>query len=370
MAFSVQTSGHIRVLIRRKADRDDLVLYYVDPVTGREVSRTAGTSDKGDAERAAALWEQELGIYRGTGDGWKYFRDRFRDEHLIHLSKKSQSCFRTALDSFQRAMNPQTVSGISPTILSVYQSQLSANGLRVATVANYLTHMRAALNWAEAVGLIQKAPRVKLPKQHKREFMRGRPVTKRELRAMVRACPSPEYARLLRMLWLSGLRLGEAMRLSWDSPPVRVDLGGDPCPVILFHAEGQKSRRDQVVPITPQFAAWLRRTPPGERVGLVAAVPQRSVPRVSEAIQRIGAAAGVVVNDQDKAASAHDLRRSFATRWAQKVMPSVLKVLMRHGDISTTLRYYVGISTADAAKALWGNRKNPQASKRPRGGGG
>jgi integrase len=358
MAKSVQSSGQTRVLIRLKNDRADLVLYYVDPDTGREVSRTAGTSDRGDAERAAALWEQELGIYRGTGDGWKYFRDRFRDEHLANLSPKSQAIFRTALDSLQRVMNPHTVSGISPTMLSVYQSKLTEDGLRIASVATYLTHIRAALNWAAGVGIIQSAPRVKLPKQHRREFMRGRPLTQAEFDLMLAACPSDAYRRLLGLLWRSGMRLGEAMLLAWDAPPVQLSMDAKPVPLILFHAEGHKSRRDEAVPMTPELYDWLAETPEAERVGLVAPITIRSVPRASEAITKIGKAAGVKVNATGKAASAHDLRRSFATRWAQKVMPPVLRMLMRHGDLSTTLRYYVGISTADAAQAIWGERVN------------
>jgi len=34
--------------------------------------------------------------------------------------------------------------------------------------------------------------------------------------------------------------------------------------------------------------------------------------------------------DTNKYASAHDLRRSFGTRWAKRVMPVVLQKLMRH----------------------------------------
>jgi len=43
-----------------------------------------------------------------------------------------------------------------------------------------------------------------------------------------------------------------------------------------------------------------------------------------------------------KFASAHDLRRAFGQRWAIRIMPTVLRELMRHADISTTMKYYVG----------------------------
>ena len=54
-----------------------------------------------------------------------------------------------------------------------------------------------------------------------------------------------------------------------------------------------------------------------------------------------------------KFASAHDLRRSFGERWALRVMPQVLMELMRHEDIQTTLRYYVGRNAQATASVLW-----------------
>ena len=54
-----------------------------------------------------------------------------------------------------------------------------------------------------------------------------------------------------------------------------------------------------------------------------------------------------------KYASAHDLRRSFGERWAVRVMPHVLMVLMRHESIETTMRYYVGRNAQTTAAILW-----------------
>jgi integrase len=73
----------------------------------------------------------------------------------------------------------------------------------------------------------------------------------------------------------------------------------------------------------------------------------------------VGRRAGVVVKRDPttgkvKYASVHDLRRSFGTRWAKRIMPAVLQRLMRHRDIATTMRYYVGIQADDVAADLWG----------------
>ena len=54
-----------------------------------------------------------------------------------------------------------------------------------------------------------------------------------------------------------------------------------------------------------------------------------------------------------KFASAHDLRRSFGTRWAPRVKPATLQLLMRHRSIETTLKYYVDQDADDVADELW-----------------
>jgi integrase len=77
-------------------------------------------------------------------------------------------------------------------------------------------------------------------------------------------------------------------------------------------------------------------------------------------ISAIGEKAGVVVNERKKGeaivrkfASAHDLRRAFGQRWAAKVMPTVLRELMRHEDIGTTMKYYVGHNAEATADVIW-----------------
>ena len=79
-----------------------------------------------------------------------------------------------------------------------------------------------------------------------------------------------------------------------------------------------------------------------------------TVDRVSRIISKIGKKAGVVVcKEENQFATAHDLRRSFCTRWAKRVMPATLQRLARHSHISTTLTFYVAQNAADIASDLW-----------------
>ena len=71
-------------------------------------------------------------------------------------------------------------------------------------------------------------------------------------------------------------------------------------------------------------------------------------------VSAIGKKANIVVDEATgKPATAHDYRRAFGTRWSKRVMPAVLRRLMRHKDISTTLKYYVDQDAEDIAADLW-----------------
>ncbi|MGA2069622.1 MAG: site-specific integrase [Thermoguttaceae bacterium] len=132
-------------------------------------------------------------------------------------------------------------------------------------------------------------------------------------------------------------------------------------PVFRIYAAAQKARRDELLPMTPDFAQGLLETfPEPRRHGRVFRLmtTRDYLPfvtrKVGQVVSRIGEKAGVVVNKtESKYGSAHDLRRAFGTRWAKRPMPAVLQRLMRHSDISTTMKFYVSATAADAADDLW-----------------
>ena len=165
-----------------------------------------------------------------------------------------------------------------------------------------------------------------------------------------------------------GLRLSESLSLRWDDAPgaIVVDLSGRR-PMLRIPSEAQKARRDTLLPVTPDFAALLESVPEGQRRGRVfkllavdgtPAVTSRRI--VGPIVSAIGEAAGVVVDERQKGgetirkfASAHDLRRAFGQRWAAKVMPTMLRELMRHTDVGTTMKFYVGQNAETTADAVW-----------------
>ena len=180
-----------------------------------------------------------------------------------------------------------------------------------------------------------------------RTLMRGRPITAEEFERMLAAAPAvrPQDAdawqHLLMGLWLSGFRLEESLVASWDDDaPIYVDLNGRR-PRVRIYAEAEKGHQDRILPITPDFVEFLQQTPMADRYGVLfpivagpTGVPMTAA-RVGRVISEIGKRAKIVVNNADgKFASAHDLRRSFGTRWAKRVKPATLQLMMRHRSIA------------------------------------
>jgi integrase len=135
----------------------------------------------------------------------------------------------------------------------------------------------------------------------------------------------------------------------------------------------EKGHSDRLLPIAPEFAVFLARTPEAERTGAVFKLPRRrgdgdtlSEVSAGRTLAKIGEKAGVKVRVDPtsktvKYASAHDLRRSFGARWASRVMPPDLQAMMRHESIETTLRYYVGQDAERTAEVCW--EKTPGADE-------
>jgi integrase len=84
----------------------------------------------------------------------------------------------------------------------------------------------------------------------------------------------------------------------------------------------------------------------------------RSLHFVCHATSQIGRMAGVKATTNPKTekvkyASAHDFRRSLGKRWSTRVVPQILMSHMRHRNIETTMRYYVGRNASTTADAVW-----------------
>ncbi len=365
----------IKVHVVAYPGRKNLVMRYKCPETGKQIARTTGTHQRGKAVKVAAKWEAELqeGRYqRTTRMSWDEFCNYVEAHHLITMSRRSKESYMSTLDVFAAECSPQRLSDVTTAKVTGFRTALASKGRRPATIAKHLRTLAAILRWAKVQGLVAVVPDCTIPKGSKvRDTMKGRPITTEEFERMlaatdgvVGASKADDWKFYLRALWGSGLRLSESLTLTWDyhQDALSIDMAGRR-PMFRIPAAVEKGKRNRLLPIPPEFAELLATIPEGKRRGRVFRVHEHPV-NVSAVVSSIGKAAGVVVRPAvgkkgetgykaPKFASAHDLRRSFGTRWSRKLSPARLMAIMRHEDISTTMRFYVSEQADDLADALW-----------------
>lgn len=361
----------ILVKVVQRKGKPNFVLRWKDPATGKtreeatEIEAVRGRRRL--AERAAREKEDELSTAQEAVGMITFaeFETRYAREYLSGLALNSQVAWSTAKAHLIRVVKPLYLTDITTSALSKLAGDLRRGTddrptVKETTIASYLRTIHAALWWAGHVGLLATVPKAPMPPRAKgiTKDMRSRPITGEEFDRMLKAVrkirpdDAKRWRRALRGLWLSGLRLSEAVILSWDwNSPFSVCLDGK-FPMLRIHSEGEKGHKDRLLPMAPEFAEFLRRAPEARRKGLVFRLGC-TVSNAGRIIADIGDKAGIVVNSDGKTVTAHDLRRSFGTRWAGRVAPAELKELMRHKSIETTMKYYVRLNADQLAEKLW-----------------
>lgn len=359
-------------LIRRKG-RPMLICRFQLSRNGKWIERSTGKKRRREAETVARriVAAAEIASDRELV-GWAAFRARYEAEHLSGASPNTRDIWRTSANRLGELCRPETISEINADMLSRFAVRLREAGLSEASIKTYRAHIMAALDWAVTVDILEKTPSPpKLPRVPRGTKSRGRPLTREEAERIALSLPgvvgtehAKRWAWNLEGLWRSGMRIRETLSLFWEPQYGKhwIDELDGKRPRIMIGAESEKGFRDRVIPMAPEFCAMLRAVDPSRRRGPVFRYPvargfTESEFTIGRRISRAGRSATVVVNTTRdgtaKYASAHDFRRSFGARWARRVMPIVLKELMRHESIETTMQFYVGINADETADALW-----------------
>jgi integrase len=383
-------SDDLRVHVRGPADRTFWMLQWKDPVTGltksrsSQVRRIGANGGRTEAVRAAARLQADLECGLSPGGGrmsWEAFRERYETEHMPSLKAESAAKIQVIFGLVDRILHAKRLIDVGERQLSHLAAALRTEAKSESTIHSYLATLKAILNWARRQKLINACP--EFPRIQRRrksgsgDLMKGRPPTREEFDRMLLAVSEvigshgvDAWTHYLEGLWLSGLRLSESLDFWWDREdrlhPVFPQRAH---PYLRVFAESEKGHADRHLPMTPDFAAFLQRTPLSERRGRVFELPGMRPGTLEvrskwagKLISKIGERARVVVAgdlrdpDNVKFASAHDLRRAFGARWAALVEFDVLRELMRHESSETTLRFYVGRNaarTAEACHAAW-----------------
>ena len=347
----------IRVCVINR-HRSSLSLRWQDE-SGRVHEQRAGTTSRRAAIKLVALKERELATPQAAflEVPWDKFVTGYLDDGLFFCRQSSFDKAQGVLRGFKAAVEPAS---LSEAVKGVDKYRKSLAGLSPETVRGYLAILRAAFNWAVSKNMLPAAPHISMPPRRRDEAMKGRAITGEEFERLLEACGrlcGSEYDWLLRGLWTSGLRLGEALNLWWEQHDgLWLDFSGRR-PMLRIPAESEKGRRNRLCPVAPEFAEALDERP--SRTGRVFEIYE-PLEQVSRNISAVGKLANVVVriDRKTKYASAHDLRRSFGERWALRVPAHILMQLMRHQSIETTLRYYVRANCEQMADLLWSSQQS------------
>ena len=373
----------VHVVVRRVRGRPNYMLRWRDPITGRRRTQTTPIAcgnkrNRAEAERLAAEKQAELnsGIIGSNKMRWDRFRELFEAQKASGSAAGTRDKNRTVFNRIEKELSPRYLRDLTEARLSHFAMVLRLDRLSEETIKSYLGQLKAALNWAVEQKLLARLPtfpKVQRVKKGGAKPMKGRPITTEEFERILAAVEgvvgaehAAEWIWYLRGLWASGLRLSESLDLRWDDDGrIQPRFAEGRLPVLVIPGELEKGFRDREHPMAPEFATLLEEVPPERRRGFVFRLNGRGhagtrlLPRaVSEIVSEIGEAAGVKVHthpitSEVKYASAHDLRRTFGDRWAARVMPPQLMELMRHQNIETTLRYYVGVNAQENAQRIW-----------------
>lgn len=374
-------------------------------IDGKRKAESCGPGSHGrkKAERRSRQLEGQLeaGTYRSVEKvTWQEFRSQWESQILPCKRPATQEQYRDSLDHFERIIKPgrlatitaQTIDQFVATRLREPGKGRDADGKPLpvsrATVNHDLRVVKLFLRTAHEWELFAKVPRIRMLKELRHEI---RQVSAEHFNAMFEAAAGavlPQHVgqnysagdwwqTLLATAYLTGMRIGELLALQW--PDVDLEAG-----TYTTRAEQNKAGRDETLPLHPVVVEQLKRIRgfkphvfPWEyddrtlyaefhrvqaAAGIIAfkherkpadALPRKGQPKRLPNAPGDGSAAAPKPAKrwqrprvEGKPYGFHDLRRSFGSIQATRVEAAVLKRLMRHSSVATTLKFYVNVDGA------------------------
>lgn len=219
---------------------------------------------------------------------------------------------------------------------SQIRSYTASSVARVGTIRRRLTILRAALNWAERKGLIDKAPHIWLPQAPP---PKDRRLTREEADALRSGAVMPHVRLFIELGLCTGARAGAILSLKWEMVSGRT---------ISFITSGRQKSRAIAVPVNDTLHRALEEAREAAMTDYViewAGQPVKSIKRgFREAVKRAGLGADV---------TPHVLRHTAASWMAEAGVPmSEIAAVLGHRDSRTTERVYAKFSPEYLQKAV------------------
>lgn len=335
------------------------VLRWKDGDTWKE--QKCNASSRQAAERAAGHMEASLEsgkepVVHGP-DSWHAFSEMHLEAMAMRGCRRASIVMsRRSLMDFAKAARVVYIPDINNDSLRKYRDYLDSKNLRPSSIAGDLARLRAAIRWGVDQGMIQILLKFRDVMPRYDEEPRGGAITEEQFGTLLELAKDEDLRLLLRILWTTGLRLSEALNLRWEPTKGSPHLALKPEPHVVFPSGTQKrkTRRDELWPLPPAAIEVVESIPEGQRNNYVCRFEchQPHDRRQSYASVAISALGKNIVTDRGTYMTAHDLRRSFGTYWAERLDVIDLKDLMRHRKIETTLTFYRVANISKLSKKL------------------
>ena len=344
-----------------QTSRDGWVLKW--KIDGADRQRRCRGKTQRSRETERKTLENEINSV--TSDlSWSDFWSEINRDHLSYRSPSYAAKCKMMHRRLQRVIGRKNLRCKEidrPAILKV-QAEMARSTVEPATVQSNMATLWAIVAWGQDHGFIPEfaRPRRRRGKREKQvSKSKGRSLSSGEIQRLVAAIPGcvKEFEPLepfVTAVWVmlhTGMRLTEAWDFAWEPGPNRhylIDL--DTYSASIEFADCQKSGISSVVPLTNGAIAYFRSIDPrGEWVCRTSGArgPHKTPDRLGRVIAAAGRAAGIVVKTFEKPegvkhkyASAHDLRRTFATNLQRDLTLTERRTLTRHADIQTLLNHY------------------------------
>ena len=253
---------------------------------------------------------------------------------------------RRHLEKLCRPLHPLPLNSIDRRVVAARLTEIATtNGPSASNRTK--GSLGAFFTWAVREGLIDVNPAA-LTNKAIENGPRNRLLLDHELRLIWRALGDDDYAAVVRLLVLTGLRRSEVGELLWTE----VDLAGN---LIRLPPWRTKNGREHLVPMSAPVRALIEAQPrQGDRDRVFRVTAWNSSKAALDA--RVGELNGAALPGW----TLHDLRRKFSTALHDElgVMPHVCEVLLGHhqGGISAVYNKAQYISECERALSRWSDR--------------
>lgn len=394
--------AQIKVRIVR-AKRDGFILKW--KVDGVDRQRRCHGRTQRARETERAKLEQKLN-HESEETTWAELWDLFRLDHLSQRSDSHAGKCKMMHRRLARVVDPKERVGkgeipgkrircatIDRKAILRVQADMKRSDVEPSTIKSNMATLWAMISWGQDEELIPefRRPRKRKGKQEKQLTgkSKGRPLSGEEIDRLIDAIPhcikdyerDVEFVNAVHVMRLIGMRLTECWLFSWEPMegthyPVMLDSDS----AAIEFSNVQKSGVSSTVPLSPAAADWLRDLY-SRRQGAtwvcrtVGAKGEHQTPnRLGRVISAAGKRAGIVVKrfrkkdgEKIKFASAHDLRRTFATnaftdRLRRLEAIEGTQKLTRHADVQTLVEHYLDAPTPQLIHNLSGGFRGGDAS--------